>query len=347
MHRYATSILVLACLSCSATQAADLVGFREITLPAGESNRALHVALWYPTDDGGRETLVGENPAFLGLSVAKDAKPRSGFHPLVVMSHGYGGSWRNQSWLADDLATHGYVVAAPDHPGTTAFDKAPAEAARLWERPRDLSRVIDALVADSDLGGGIATGRIAAVGHSLGGWTVIALAGARFEAERVAADCKTHSDLASCVVFNKLGTGQDAPSRTALGSDLRDDRVGAVVSLDLGLARGFAPASLAAIRVPVLVFAAGTDTVDLPAPLESGYLMGSLPVETSCYVEIADATHFSFMQLCKPGAIALIEAETPGDGIVCEDGGERDRAAIHRQVADAIIAFLADALPPD
>ena len=110
---------------------------------------------------------------------------------------------------------------------------------------------------------------------------------------------------------------------------------------------GFAPASLAAIRVPVLVFAAGTDTVGLPAEMESGYLMDSLPAETSRYVEIGDATHFSFMQLCKPGAIALIEEETPGDGIVCEAGGERDRAAIHRQVADAIIAFLAEALPPE
>ena len=336
---------MLAGLSCPAAQAADFVGFREITLPGGESGRTLHVGLWYPTDDGGPETLVGENPAFFGLSVAKDARPKSGFHPLVVLSHGYGGSWRNQSWLAGDLARHGYVVAAPDHPGTTNFDKTPAEAKRLWERPRDLSRVIDALTADLDLGGGIATSRIAAIGHSLGGWTVIELAGARFEAERVAADCKTHSDLASCVVFNELGAGQDAPSRAALAGDLRDSRVAAVVSLDLGLARGFAPASLAGIRVPVLVFAAGTDIANLPANLESGYLMGSLPDETSRYVEVADATHFSFMQICKPGAAELIEEETPGDGIVCQD--QRDRAAIHREVADAIIAFLAETLPPE
>ena len=347
MHKYVISILMLAGLSCAAAQAADSVGFREITLPSGETGRTLHVSLWYPTDDGGPLTLVGENPAFLGLSVAKDAKPKSGFHPLVVMSHGYGGSWRNQSWLAGELVRHGFVVAAPDHPGTTNFDKRPSEAKRLWERPRDLSRVIDALTTNSDLAGGIATNRIAAVGHSLGGWTVLELAGGRFEADRLAEDCKTHSDLASCTVFTEIGTGRDASSRAALADDLKDDSISAVVSLDLGLARGFAPASLAAIRIPLLVFAAGTDTVDLPAKLESGYLMDSLPAATSRYVEIADATHFSFMQLCKPGAIALIEEETPGDGIVCEDGGERDRAAIHRQVADAIIAFLAGALPPD
>jgi predicted dienelactone hydrolase len=345
MHKYVVLILVgLVC--CPAAHAAESVGFREIALPGGNSSRTLDVALWYPTDDLGPQTLVGDNPAFVGFSVAKDAKPTSGLHPLVVMSHGYGGSWRNENWLAGDLARHGYVVSAPDHPGTTTSDKSPSEAKKLWKRPRDLSRVIDALTGNSDLAGGIATKRIAAVGHSLGGWTVLELVGSRFEADRLTADCKTHSDLASCTVFAKLGTGQDAASRAALGGDLRDDRIGAVVSLDLGLARGFVPASLAAIRIPVLVFAAGTNIVGVPAKLESGYLMDSLPAETSRYVKIADATHFSFMQLCKPGAIDMIEEETPGDGIVCKDGGGRDRKAIHREVADAIIAFLAEALPP-
>ena len=260
-------------------------------------------------------------PAFLGLLVAKDGKPTSGFHPLVVISHGYGGSWRNQSWLAGDLASprlcRGGARSSWHGP---AFDKTPAEAARLWERPRDLDRVIDALTGDSDLGGGIAKSRIAAVGHSLGGWTVIALAGARFEAERVAADCKTHSDLASCVVFNKLGTGQDTPPPGRRPAATLGTTGSARLSRSTSVLReALRPQVLRLSASPSLFSLRGPTSPICRPPLESGYLMGSLPAETSRYVEVAGATHFSFMQLCKPGAVELIEEETPGDGIVCQE----------------------------
>jgi len=69
---------------------------------------------------------MGENQAFYGVSVVKDAPPSDeALRPLVVFSHGYSGTWRNLSWLAEELAKEGYIVAAPDHPGTTAFNMNP------------------------------------------------------------------------------------------------------------------------------------------------------------------------------------------------------------------------------
>ncbi|EEH13931.1 MULTISPECIES: hypothetical protein [Brucella] len=59
------------------------------------------------------------------------------------------------------------------------------------------------------------------------------------------------------------------------------------------------------------------------------YLAEHLPKSSSTYVEIPDAMHFSFMQLCKPGAAALIEEDIPGDGIVCKD----DRDTAYQQCA--------------
>lgn len=50
------------------------------------------------------------------------------------------------------------------------------------------------------------------------------------------------------------------------------------------------------------------------------------------------------MQICKAGAVEMIEVERPEDGIVCKDGGGREREAIHREVADRIIAFLAKSI---
>lgn len=330
---------VLILVSGLPAVAGDSVGFRELTLPAAGEERALDVALWYPAD-GGPATTLGDNKAFVGVSVVKDGAMQPGRHPLVVLSHGYGGNWTNQMWLASELVRHGYVVAAPNHPGTTSRDMNPAEGAKLWLRPRDIAHVIDVLIADPALG--VAANRIAVIGHSLGGWTAIETAGGRFDVKHLVAECQAHPALAACDVYRELSVGGDAESRAALGQDLKDTRIKAAVSLDLGLARGFDPASLAAIDVPVLVIAAGSENPKIPAKLESRYLVDHLPGAHTRYVEIAGAQHFSFLALCKPGAVALLEEETPGDGIICEDGGAR--AAIHAQVADLVIAFLAEAL---
>ncbi|MCU4180282.1 alpha/beta hydrolase family protein [Bosea sp. BH3] len=335
--------LALAAILISAAQAMAGTGFRQFELADPSGSRALQVSLWYPSEDGGTESSLGENRAFYGVPVIKNAAATQRTLPLVVLSHGYGGSWRNLSWLADVLSRSGYIVAAPDHPGTTTLNKDPKEAARLWERPRDLSRVIDALIRDNALAGKVEPSRIASIGHSLGGWTVTALTGGRFSTERFARECKLHPNPRICRL-NSL-RADEFPPASVLNDDMRDMRVRAMVSLDLGLARGFTPESLAALPVPALIIGAGTDIGDLPARLESGYLAEHLPASGARYVEIPDAMHFSFMQRCKPEGAALLEADEPGDGIVCKDGGTRGRDAIHQEVAALILGFFAKAIP--
>lgn len=351
MLKTVLAAVLLTALPLYAACAQDRIGFKDITLP--DTHRPLHVVLWYPTEDAGPERTVAENPVFYGVSAVKDAKAASGSHPLILLSHGYGGSFRNLSWLAAALAREGYVVAAPDHPGTTMLDRDAEKAKRLWERPRDLARVIDALLADQHLAGSIAKNRIASIGHSLGGWTAAEIAGGRFDADLVVPDCDARFGPIACKIFAELGIGQSASASEALRGDLSDGRIGAVVTLDLGPARGFTPASLANIRIPFLVIAAGADidkTVAAKGEIsatheDSRYLAQYLPGATSRYSEITDALHFSFMQICKPGAAEIIEEEEPGLGIVCKDGGERERQAIHEETIRMIIAFLAKALP--
>lgn len=83
----------------------------------------------------------------------------------------------------------------------------------------------------------------------------------------------------------------------------------------------------------------------MPAKLESGYLADHLPKASSTYVTIPDAMHFSFMQVYKAGAVALIEDETSGDGVVCKDGRLRNREEIHREITFLVAGFLAEAIP--
>jgi predicted dienelactone hydrolase len=327
-------------------------GFREITLPVKNDDRPVHVSIWYPTGSEEAPVLLGETPAFVGQPVIKDAAPAAGRHPLVMLSHGYGGNWRNLAWLASELVNEGYVVAAPDHPGTTTFDMRKPDAVKLWRRPGDLSRTIDALLRNSDLTGGIDPDRIAAIGHSLGGWTVIELAGGRFDATVVAKNCLTEFGPIYCKIFDALGIAHDTASNAAFAADLSDPRIRAVVALDLGPGRGLTPESLAAIHIPVMVLAAADDVdadtatkADIAATnKDSGYLARYLPPATTTYSLIPGSLHFSFMQPCKPGAAELIEKEAPGESIVCRDGAGADRATIHRQVATMVTDFLGKAL---
>lgn len=332
--------LFLMFLTSTAFADDSSIGFQSTTLPDAQNNRPLEMVVWYPSTTTDTPKLIADTIVFFGNPAVPDAPPTAGEHPLVVISHGNGGNWINQAWLASALAHQGYIVAAVNHPGTTSMDRSPQAAAQLWQRPNDIRRAIDAVTAQPEKFGAVAKQKIAVVGHSLGGWTALEIAGSRFDPELFAKDCKVHAQLSGCIAYQKMN-----PPSAPMAADLSDKRVSAIVSLDLGLSRGFTDASLAALAVPVLVIGAGVPSVDLPAQLESADLAKRLPAASSRYVEIADASHFTFMAKCKPGAVELIEESSPGDGIICGDAeGGRSREVLQQQVTSMITEFLAQ--PP-
>lgn len=315
------------------------IGFKNITVL--NKQRPLQMVVWYPTATTTAPELIRDDAVSFGALAVPDAPAQSGEHPLVVLSHGYGGNWGNQVWLASALAHRGYIVAAVNHPGTTSKDRSPQAAAKLWQRPKDLSRAIDAVIAQPKQFGAVAENRIAVVGHSIGGWTAMEIAGARFDPDLFAQDCTAHPKLGGCIGYQQIKPAETPAAKAQLAAALRDPRVGAVVTLDLGLSRGFTDASLAALPVPALVIAGGVPTEDMDPNLESADMAKRLPKASTHYVEIADATHFSFMSTCKPGGMALIEEDSPGDGMICRDGeGARPRVEIQQQVVGLITTFL-------
>lgn len=323
--------------SSAAIGADYTIGFDQTTL-YHNSERPLKTSIWYPSATTFPREKIAENQAFKGTSAVRIGKPLTGNYPLVLISHGYRGNWRNQNWLATRLAAKGYIVAAIDHPGTTSFDHTPKLAAQWWQRPQDISRLIDWLTQASYLKDSIKQNDITAIGHSLGGWTVMALAGAEFDRQQLLQICKNNFDSRVCSVTSELGMKKQQAGEAT--SSLKDHRIKRVVSLDLGLAHSFSKTSLNKLTTPVLILAAGIDIGDLPQAEESGFIAKHAPKSVKAYKVYEDATHFSFMQRCKPGAVALIESETPGDGIVCKDGNKRSRSALHDEFFKEIIQFI-------
>ena len=332
-HLLFTSLLFL----CSSAIASG-VGFTQVTL-TDNPNRLLNTAIWYPARGASDTTLIGDNPAFIGTQVIKGADIQSGTFPVILLSHGYRGNWRNQNWLATKLASRGYIVAAADHPGTTSFNHSPKQAAKWWERPRDVSRILDYLLSAPQWKQSANADNVTAIGHSLGGWTVMQLAGARIVRQTFEANCLIYPNPRTCGLAEELGLDK-VQDEELIQKDLSDPRIQRVVSLDLGLARSFSIVSLNDIQVPTLILAAGIDIGDLPQALESGYVAEHLPLNSRRYKVYENATHFSFIQSCKTGAIVMLNEEVPGDGIICKDGIGTSRDQLHQLFFNDIVRFL-------
>ncbi|WP_060765125.1 alpha/beta hydrolase family protein, partial [Pseudomonas fluorescens] len=206
----------------------DPIGFQTTTIPDTHNIRPLEMAVWYPSTSTAQPKLIADNLVFIGVLAVPDAAPTPGKHPVVVLSHGYGGNWGKQAWLASALARQGYIVAAVNHPGTTSQDRSAQAAAQLWQRPKDLSRAIDALLAQATPFGAADSGRIAVIGHSLGGWTVMESAGARFDPALFARDCDAHPTLVACKAYREMNPEGTPSGKAQVAADLSDKRVTAV-----------------------------------------------------------------------------------------------------------------------
>jgi predicted dienelactone hydrolase len=321
-------------------QSVGAVGVSEIRMEDRGGGRILDGFVWYPTTATAEPALIGDSAVFRGVRAVRDGDLPDGRFPLIILSHGLGGDRNALSWLAVQLAAHGRIVAAVNHPGTTRGHMPSPETRKPWERAKDITRAITDLLGSTRFGPRVNAARIAVIGHSLGGNTAMAVAGARFDVERFARDCDVYPRDLDCHWYLDNAIVREPSALTQTQQSLRDDRVGAVVALDVGFARGFTPESLAAVPIPILLIESGRQVAGRPPGWYVRYLAASLPPGTTTYREILDARHFSFVAECKPGSLDILRADGHGDEIVCMDGSDRDRAALHAEIAGLIEQFL-------
>ncbi|HZG09492.1 MAG TPA: dienelactone hydrolase family protein [Allosphingosinicella sp.] len=251
------------------------VGATTISVRTGAEteSRSLRIVLWYPA---ARQTgaspmpyrhRLEPPPPLTALEVStealavRDAAPAKGKFPLVIVSHGYRGWPESMSYITENLASKGYVVAGIDHgdrPFTDAAGFGASFALTASTRARDQQAVLAHLAglpAGHKLRGAIDTDRVALIGYSMGGFGALATAGAGYDTNSPA--------------YRSLPAG--ALADQAEGRREPDRRVRAVVAIAPWGAqpphRAWSAASMKRLRAPLMVIAGDQDDI-------SGYAEG-------------------------------------------------------------------------
>lgn len=310
------------------------VGISSLNVAARANAPGFTATVWYPSRPG-RVQRFGVSrirPGYLAVADGEPALPERA--PLIVLTHGTGGSAQSMAWLATALARRGAVVMAADHPASSGGDPERASMMQVWTQPHDVSQLLDSALA-SPWGRRIDPQRIASVGFSLGGATAMLLAGGRLDFKRFPEFCKTHDDGA-CRAFVGHFAHVDDSFYTRANADLSEPRLRAAVAIAPGFTEAFTAESLRAMHTPLLLLTGARDQ-QLP-PQTHVHPMKHLLPASSQYWEIPDAHHFSFLPLCGPDAITLL-AETQEE-YVCQEFGKKSRAEIHSDSLKYIGRFL-------
>jgi predicted dienelactone hydrolase len=314
----------------------------------GAKTHALSAMVWYPAATGAREQAQWIGPPILPFvsagSAARDVPPAAGpRRPLILLSHGSGGMASGLAWLGTALAAHGFIAVAVNHPGNNGLEDYTVEGFSLWWlRAVDLSVVISAVLDDKTFGNQIDPARIGAAGHSLGGYTVIAVAGGITEPARFQAFCRSPAADALCNPppadsdmrqkrLARLSSDPDFRQRySAADNSYRDERVRAVFAMAPGPGPVFTPKSLGKISIPVAIVTGSADEI-APPTSGAGDLVKAIPHATLKL--FPQAGHYVFFGTCTAVGRAVVR-------VGCSDPGGTNRDAVHAETIRLALDFF-------
>ncbi|MEH2239039.1 alpha/beta hydrolase [Nostoc sp.] len=227
--------------------------------------------------------------------------------PVIVISHGLGLDSSNFQYLATHLASYGFAVVVPNHPGSDAKQlhsllngraSEIAEPGEFQDRPMDITYILNQLEkgnqSDSRFKGRLNLQQVGVFGQSLGGYTALALAGAKINFEQLKQDCQpaalqntwNMSLLLQCraLELNISKSGKDY--------NLRDERVKAAIAVNPITSSIFGKAGLSQIKTPVMIVSSSDDTV-APALSEQILPFSWFTNSQKYLVMLVGGTHFS------------------------------------------------------
>lgn len=312
------------------------VGQTNFTFLDSLRNRPLKTEIWYPTKDTTKFNVTKEYP-FKLPPTSKDAAPIAEKSPLILLSHGTGGNRISQMWLACELASNGFIVAAVDHYGNTLDNKIPENFVKVWDRPLDISFALDNLLNASEFNSTIDSTRIGMAGFSLGGYTTIALAGGVLNYELLkefsnTEEGKVEFDLPELGDVSKLITPEIIELGNKENRYLKDNRISAFIAMAPAIGQGFNEKSqFEKVNKSVLIIGAQNDE---RTPVNTNAKHYSELLDGSKYIELrGQVGHYIFMNEAKN----RLKRNAP---IVFKDDKSVNRDEIHKEVSTMIIEFF-------
>ncbi|MBE1158872.1 alpha/beta hydrolase family protein [Dyella acidiphila] len=321
-------------------QTATGVGFQAITIPDPVNQGSMPGYVFYPTAQAGGVTQVGP----YDVEATRNAPPLPGARPLVVISHGNGGSDLGHNALATYLASHGFVVATLEHPKDNFHDTSGVgHDVVLAGRPIQVKATIDALLGDAHWKTLIDAQRIGVAGFSAGGYTSLLVVGAVPQFARFIDYCHRYpKDEAICHDASKIeaqarsqGMSMQQWAANLQGSlshwgSTADPRVkAAFVMAPLSLI--FDQAGIEQIDRPVFLYYGDADHILIP-PENAAHIRPWLKTLAGVKV-VHKADHWVFIDPCS----TTLKQDNP---VICSDPPGVDRIAVHRQLdADALAFF--------
>ncbi|MCY7276410.1 MAG: alpha/beta hydrolase [Phormidesmis sp. CAN_BIN44] len=225
--------------------------------------------------------------------------------PVVVISHGLGSDLTTFRYLAEHLASHGFAVAVPEHPGSNAQQfqalisgtvsevAAPSE---FDDRPLDIKYLLDDLTrrARSDPRySRLNLEQVGVLGQSFGGYTALVLAGAAINFEQLQKDCGVQALDSTFNLSVLLQCRANALPR--LNYNLQDPRVKAIVAINPVDSAVLGQAGFEQISIPTMIVSGNADTV-APALQEQIQPFTWLKTPDRYLVLMDRGTHFSTLE---------------------------------------------------
>ncbi len=221
--------------------------------------------------------------------------------PVVVISHGLGSDRISFEYLAKHLASYGFAVAVPEHPGSNAKQlqdlitgkaNEVVEPAEFVNRPLDVKDLLDYLtrlsVSNPAYRGQLDLQRVGIIGQSFGGYTALALAGAEMNFAQLDKDCRLENDTWNIsLLLQCRARGLDRSQY-----NFTDPRIKAAIAINPISSSILGETSLSKIQIPVMVIAGSADTV-APALAEQIQPFTWLTSPNKYLVLMKNGTHFS------------------------------------------------------
>lgn len=302
------------------------VGYRELAITYDEAatgdDRELVLRVWYPAapDSGADPARYALSNEFIDLDlaagIALDAPPvneESNF-AFVIYSHGNGGEGLLAYPYGELMASHGWILVAPNHTGNTAFDLlgTPDPTTRsALDRPNDITAIIDEFesgLSGDELAGKADTSAVYVFGHSFGGYTTFAAGGADADYDAANEGCDGSMDP-SCEVL------ADPDVEAAYRAGFGDPRIVALAPQAPSI--GFlADGQITSIDVPTMLMSGRLDQTTTQEE-DAAPAWAELDGPDDIWVEMPEGAHFTFITICydlEPGLLSLFQPDAGEDG---------------------------------